>query len=617
MFIKSADKKDSRTGRTYRYYKLCESYRIGAKTRHRTILTLGKLEEVTKAEERKLLADRIEELLNGSQNLFGLSIPIQIEKLAKHFYGRIKREKLSKELTEPKKSKHPEDPASDYQEVDIESFELEEPREIGSEWLCKQVLEELDIETYFRQCGWSESQIKMTMLHIVSRACYPESEHKTAQWINDNSAVAELFDMNPDRISRSHLYRAGDKLYKEKEGLEEYLWQKTSEIFDLEEKIILYDLTNTYFEGRKVGSKIAKFGRSKEKRSDAKLVVLALVINVEGFVKYSKILRGNIADCKTLEETVEYLSKRTSTNGEKPIVVIDAGIATDDNLDTLKKKGYPYVCVSRSKLKDYLSEGSKIIKLHDKRDQPIEVRWVKKPDAEDSYLYVRSEMKAVKEASMDEHFSERYEEELTNIAASIQKKGGTKKTLKVMERIGRIKERYSAANKHYEIKVQEKDGIATNITWKRKPLKSGAQEGVYFIRTSLPQTDEKMVWDIYNTIREIEEAFRILKTDLKVRPIFHQKDERTIAHLYLGVMAYMVVNTIRYRLKNQGIHHDWKNIVRIMNTQKAGTITMCQRNNKQLNIRKCSVPRTAVLEIYSAMGYNPIPFRRKKFVSPE
>ena len=324
MFLKASDKKDTKTGQIYRYYKLCESYRIGDKTRHRSLLILGKLEAVTTAEERKLLADRIEELLNGEQSLFSPTMPAHIEKLAKHFYGRIKRERQTKAPVSHKESKQKRDTAKDYQEVDVASIALEDVREIGCEWLCKQVIEELGIDSYLQQCGWNESQIKTSLLHIISRVCYPESEHKTAQWINDNSAGAELFDMNPERINRFQLYRAGDLLYKEKEGLEEYLSQKTNEIFDLEDKIILFDLTNTYFEGRKAGSKIAKFGRSKEKRNDAKLVVLALVVNVEGFVKYSKILRGNIADCKTLEETVEYLSQRTSTNGRKPVVVIDA-----------------------------------------------------------------------------------------------------------------------------------------------------------------------------------------------------------------------------------------------------------------------------------------------------
>jgi hypothetical protein len=454
-------------------------------------------------------------------------------------------------------------------------------------------------------------------MHIISRATYPASEHKTAQWINDNSAVAELFDKDPLSINRFHLYRASSMLYKQKDNIEDFLSVKTNELFDLEDKIVLNDLTNTYFEGRKQGSKLARFHRSKEKRNDARLVALALVVNVEGFVKYSKIFRGNIADCKTLEHIIEQLSLRTSASGRKPVVVIDAGIATEDNLQMLKDRQYSYVCVSRSKLKDYRAVGDQTVHLHDKRDQPIEIRWVEKPDNDDRFLYVRSQMKAKKEMAMNDHFCERYEEEIEHIAQAIHKKGGTKKYAKVMERIGRIKERYSAANKHYQIDVKEEDGIAVQVTWEKKPLSPSAAEGVYFIRTNLEEIDEKTMWDIYNTIREIEAAFRVLKSDLSLRPIFHQKDEYTEAHLFLGILAYTVVNTIRHRLKNHGIHHDWQNIVRIMNTQKSATISIEQSNGKQVNIRICSIPTVAANEIYTAMGYKSMPFYRKKFVFPE
>ena len=617
MFLKSSDKKDKNTGKTYRYYKLCESYRIGNKTRHRTVFTLGKLDEIETSEERKMIADRIEQLINGGQSLFISVLPDHIEKLARHFYAQIKRKGLKSLPFIKSESSRTKEEDKDYQEVDISSLALEDIREIGCEWLCKQTIEELEIGTFLENQGWNKSNIDTALLHIISKATYPASEHKTAQWINDNSSVSELFNREPNSINRFHLYKVCNMLYKVKDELEEFLSVRTNELFDLKDKIILYDLTNTYFEGRKAESELAQFYKSKEKRSDAKLIALALVVNTEGFVKYSKILRGNIADCSTLTEIIDHLSTRTSFAGRKPIVVIDAGIATDDNLLMLKSEDYQYVCVSRSKLKEYKAVNSNIVKLSDKREQPIEVRWVEKEGNEDHFLYVHSKMKEVKESSMNDHYSERFEEELKNLSLSIHKNRGTKKYEKVIERIGRIKERYSTANKHYEIKVEAKDGIAVNIAWKRKIPKTFSDEGIYFLRTNLQETDEKTMWDIYNTIREIEASFRSLKSDLSLRPVFHQKDKYTVAHLFLAVLAYTVVNTIRYRLKNHGIHHDWQNIVRIMNTQKVGTITLNQRNGKQINKRVCSIPPAGVQEIYSTLGYKSMPFYRKNIVFPE
>jgi hypothetical protein len=617
MFLKSADKKDNNTGKTYRYYKLCESYRIGSKTRHRTIFTLGKLEEIETNEERKMLADRIEQLMNGGQTLFISVFPDHIEKLARHFYAQIKRKDMKSLPFIKAEASRVNEEDKDYQEVDISSLNLEDVREIGSEWLCKQTIQELGIESFLEDQGWDKFKIDTAMLHIISKATYPASEHKTAQWIQDNSSVTELFNREPNSISRFHLYKASKMLYNVKDELEDFLSVRTNELFDLEDSIILNDLTNTYFEGRKDGSELAQFYKSKEKRSDAKLITLALVVNVEGFVKYSKILRGNIADCKTLKEIVEYLSTRTSSTDRKPTVVIDAGIATDENLLMLKSNGYNYVCVTRSKLKDYKAVTNNIVTLFDKRDQPIEVRWVEKEGNDDRYLYVHSYMKEVKESSMSDHYSERYEEELKNLSLSIHKKRGTKKYESVLERIGRIKERYSTANKHYEIKVEAKDGIAVNIDWKRKPPKKPSEEGIYFLRTNLQEPDETTMWNIYNTIREIESAFRSLKSDLSLRPIFHQEDKYSVAHLFLAVLAYTVVNTIRYKLKNHGIHHDWKNIIRIMNTQHVGTISMFKRDGKQINKRVCGVPPAKAQEIYAALGYKSMPFYRKNIVFPE
>lgn len=617
MFIKTADKKDAHTGKIYRYYKLCESYRIGNKTRHRTIFILGKLEDIQSDREKKILADCIERYLGENREMFPADVPDHIEKLARYFSAQIRRKRFNQHGQKDKPIQSHTQVYTDFQQVDLSSVEMEDVREVGVEWLCKQVVEELGLGDLLSGLGWSEFQVETALIHLISRAAYPASEHKTAQWIQENSAVTELFNQTPDRINRFNLYRASQLLYKEKEGIEKHLSVRTNELFDLHDKIILYDLTNMYFEGRKISSKIARFGKSKEKRSDAKLVSLALVVNQEGFVKYSRIYRGNIADCKTLEETLEDLSVSTSMTGRKPIVVIDAGISTEDNLDMLKSKSYPYVCVSRSMLKNYQLSTDGQVHLEDKRENSIEVCWVKTEAGSDQYLHVHSQMKAMKESSMNDHFCDRYEAELDNAAQAIHKKGGTRKYGKVMERIGRIKERYPAANKHYEIEVTEKDGLAAAVSWKRKPLSIPSGEGEYFLRTSIGQRDEKLVWDIYNTIRFIEEVFRILKSDLSIRPIFHKKDENTIAHLFLGILAYSIVNTVRYRLKRHGIHHDWRNIVRIMNTQKTGTIIMNRKDSKKVYLRLCSKPTLGVQEIYTAMGYKMMPFHRKKFVFPE
>ena len=174
-----------------------------------------------------------------------------------------------------------------------------------------------------------------------------------------------------DKVTKDKPYQSALHLYQVKDALEKHLSKRTNELFDLEDKIILYDLTNTYFEGEKRNSKLAKFGRSKEKRSDAKLVVLALVVNIEGFIKYSSILEGNIADCKTLSAMIEKLASHTC--GGSAVVVVDAGIATEENLKIIEAKGYKYLCESRTKLKNYQCAPNRITLLLDtKSTKPLD-----------------------------------------------------------------------------------------------------------------------------------------------------------------------------------------------------------------------------------------------------
>ena len=301
---------------------------------------------------------------------------------------------------------------------------------------------------------------------------------------------------------------------RSKDELEKYLSKRTNELFDLNDKIILYDLTNTYFEGAVGNSKIAKLGRSKEKRTDARLVVLAVVVNTEGFLKYSQIFEGNIADCSTLEKIIDEWSPRTSSSERNPTVVLDAGIATADNLKLLKGKKFGYMCVSRSGMKQYaVDTSSQPIKICDKKGQPLVLQKVTVADSTGNWLRVHSEAKALKELGMNSRFSQRFEEGLSQIKESLGKKNGVKKQEKVWEHIGRLKAKYASMHKYYQIDSEvNNEGVVSSIAWKQKPVEKN--EGYYLLCTTLDQKDEKTQWTIYNTIREIEATLRTLKTDL-------------------------------------------------------------------------------------------------------
>lgn len=618
MFVKTIVKTDRKTGKRYDYYRLCEGYRIGGSVRHRTIISMGLLEGLERKEDRKLLADAIESRLKGEQELFDL--PKHIKEYAVSYSGRIINDNL---LDIKPVNKNPEaHQEKDIQSIDLNSIKHEEVRELGAEWLCKQNMDKLELVDFLISQGFSKSQAQLAQMHIISRAVYPASERKTADWIKESSAVSTLCEVPTNTVNRHKLYSISNKLYQHKGKIENYLSSKTNNLFDLQDSIIFYDLTNTYFEGRKESSPLAQRGRSKEKRSDAKLVSMATVVNAEGFIKYSRIYQGNIAESSTLEKTIDSLSNKTSSTERKPTIVMDAGILTEDNIKMLKAKGYPYLGVSRSKLKNYQSieiDSSEEITIYDKKKNPIHLKYVEREGCEDQYLYVRSEQKAVKEASMNKRFCNQYEQELEKIQKALVSKGGTKKIEKVHERIGRLKQKYSTANKHYKIEViaDELKEKAIEVNWTKQEAKPKPDEGVYFLRTSLAQRDEETLWKIYNTLTEIEATFRTLKTDLSLRPVFHKSDENIEAHLFLGTLAYQLVATIRYQLKKKGIKQDWRNIVRKMNTQKEVTTNMRTKSGELLRIKKCSQPSLEVTSIYDALALQYQPYRMKKSVVPE
>ncbi len=372
MFIKKIDK-GPKGGKVYSYYRLCQSIRIGGKTRHNNLLNLGTLEELQE-QDLKMLANRIEDLYIGNVNNLLLLTSDAVEKLAAKFCNEL-REKLKIEKKASLiKTDSVEDKAieADFENINLKTIKHDEVREVGTEWLCLQAIRELGLDTLLANSGMDQIQVNKAIALVVSRAAYPASEHKTSQWMQSSSAVTELVFGQHQKLSHQQLYLAGDALYAKKDLIEQHLCQKTNELFDLKDKIIFYDLTNTYFEGRKANSMLAHFGRSKEKRSDCKLVSLALVVNAEGFVKYSQIYEGNIYEAHTLLTTVDSLASQTSL-AAKPVVVIDAGIADEVNLLMLKEKGYDYLCVSKAKLKDYTvaNPDKKPVEITDRRGNKI------------------------------------------------------------------------------------------------------------------------------------------------------------------------------------------------------------------------------------------------------
>jgi transposase len=597
MFIREVKKQRSENSGTFYQYNLVQAARVDGKVKQTVILYLGSDPLLKDKENRELVLSILKSKIFGQELLFPAIEDKPLIDLALSYYEKYLIKYDTDSLSDGRVSVPSQASKAEYHNVDIKALELSDVRSFGAEHLCVQMLEKLHLKQCFTSLNMSEDKADLALISIAAKALFAASEHKTAQILSLNSELKACYKYEPP-ISHKHLYASADLLYSHKELIDKFLYNRIKDLFNLDDKLVIFDISNTYFETRKGASKIARYGRSKEKRTDCPIVVFTGVINAQGFIRHSKIYEGNKPDTATLSDMIEDLSKYTST-GTKHTIVMDAGIATEDNLLLLQEKNYKYVCVSRKRLSNYIVSEEKVIVLTDRDSNKVELSIFKPSGYNDTWMYVQSQAKKAKESSMELKLEERFIEDLKEIQRALQSPRGTKKIEKVWERIGRAKEKHSRAAAGYDINVDQKEGIATAMVWIVKPSISREDKtnGVYFIRTNYENPDEKELWDIYNTIREVESTFRCLKSDLQIRPVHHQKDNRIESHIYLTILAYQLVNTIRHSLKKENINFSWSNILRLMGTQTIQTIEIIT-DKKRIHLRKPSKPIKEVERIY-------------------
>ena len=619
MYIRETKKYRARDRIPFYQYSLVQGSRVNGKIKQHNVLYLGSHDFLHDKVLRKKLGKALQEKIFQTSYLKGLgSLYDALEEAHKHLVDQWYTKYLEKEKDDDslRGLARPVDPRkASFEEVNIAAVKFSNCKTVGAEWLCLKAAQELAIDSFLKSKGFSNKEMELALLSIISRTVFPASEHKTAQWLEKNSALWELFSTIEAAPSRFPLYRIAEKLSLHFDEFTDHVYRQSMDLFALKDTLMIYDLSNTYFEGRKLGSLLAQFGRSKEKRSDCKLLSFSAVVNEYGFLKYSRIYEGNVSESSTLLETIKTLKMKSENKTLDQVVVMDAGIATNENLQAMREDGQHYVCVSRTKLKDY--ELGDMTKVSDHRGNTIEVKLLDPKEQPDRWLLVRSDKKKKKEQAMLTKFEQKYEDELAKIKRGIEHKNGVKRMEKVRERIGRAKEKCQSVHKGYEIKVTEgtakTKGKAIEMSWKKIGQASDNRSGVYFIRTNLQGDSEQQIWEIYNTIREVESTFRCLKTDLSIRPIFHQKEKYSLAHIQLGFMAYQIVAAIRYRLKHHGIKSSWSNVVRIMNTQMMSTIRL-QAKTKDLYIRRASTPEENVKKIFDIMAIDKLPKKTTKRV---
>lgn len=614
MYIRQVKKQRSKDSKTFYQYTLAQTLRVDGKVKQKAILYLGSDPLLADKDNRTFVLDILKAKIFNQPSLFPSDAPQHLVDLAMSYFQKycIKygQDNVGAASIPPPPEK------ADIHPIDLEGLHVEQVHTFGGEHLCKQTLDKLALEDGLKGLGFSSQQTSQALISIAARALFAASEHKTARILDMNSSLKDCYGYDKP-LSHRELYAASDLLYAHKDAIDAYLYRRICTLFDLEDRLVIFDISNTYFETRKAGSTLARHGRSKEKRSDCPLVVFTGVINSEGFIRHSRVYEGNTADSATVEDMLTDLKSHSKAAGPQT-VVIDAGIASEENLTMIREHGHHYVCVSRHRLTDYPASvpQTKVVALTERGKSRVSLGVFTPDGFDDTWLYVQSEAKRKKEQSMDDKLRQRYVEELTNIEAALHKKGGTKRMDKVWERIGRAKEKHSRVSGRYEVTVEHKNGKATAMKWSKKEQTKSKQdktEGVYFIRTSYKNPGEQELWQIYNTIREVESTFRCLKSDLQIRPVHHQNDERIQAHIYLTILAYQLVNTIRHMLKKKDLHHSWSTVTRIMSTQTIQTLIL-PTDTKTIHLRKPAKPIKEAQQIYAATACQQTQKATKKYV---
>jgi transposase len=604
MYIRRATTKSRRTGEPYYTYRLVESVRSEGRVRQRTLLNLGRHFDVPR-EQWPGLARRIEQLVGGQGDMMAVDLEPQWEEAAQRYGALVVRARAR--LDEGGSPR-----AADYQSVDVDSMELVRPRSVGVEHVALEALRQVGLDTQLEQLGFNGPQRAVAIGTIIARMTAPGSELFTHGWLGNHSGLGEFIDYDFAALNLMQLYRVSDQLLKHKDALESFLYTRERTLFDFDQVITLYDLTNTYFEGAGCGNANAALGKSKEKRSDCPLVTLALVLDGSGFPKRSEVFAGNVSEAGTLARMVDALADKGA--GPTPTVVLDAGIATEENIAWLVENHYRYLVVSRKRHREF--DESEAVVVKEDGASRVRAQRVVNPDTAEVELYCHSSQREKKDQGIQELFAKRFETALEKLAGGLHNKGTVKRYDKVLERVGRLKQKYARAARYYDVNValDEATGKASAIHWQPTQTLDETLPGVYCLRTNQDQWDEATLWRTYTMLTDLEAVFRCLKSELGLRPIFHHTTERVTGHLFISVLAYHLIHTIRFQLKACDIHLSWEGLRRELEGQDRVTVELKRADGKTVHIRKATRPEPRQQRIHDALGIPGRPGKTEKTI---
>jgi transposase len=520
MFLRS--NRRTKDGKDHTYWSLVETVRTADGPRQKTLCYLG-------------------ELNSSSQARWLRTVEVFNEQ------GEAQQLKLFPSHVEP--------PADDPQvaRVLLNRVRLERTRQFGSCYLGLELWKRLQLDRFFEQAldaqdadvPWS----RITAVLAINRLCAPGSELAIEERWYPSTALDDLLEIEEGKINDTRLYRCLDHILPHKTKLEQHLKQRYGELFGAEFDVLLYDLTSTYVEGAAEKNPMMRRGYSRDHRPDCEQMVIALIVNSEGFPFSYETFDGNRADVSTMETILRMVERKYGK--ARRIWVMDRGIVSEANLQAIRRRGGEYlVGTPRSQMKQFEEE---LLKDDWTQVRPeVEIKQVAVPQGEETYILCRTAGRKEKEKAIRNRFSARMEDALTRLGRNIAA-GRLKDRHKMERRLGRIQANHSSVSDLYEVAFRDTaEGV--RLIWKMKEGRKDwreLREGAYMLRTNLMAGTAEELWSRYMQLTEAEASFRALKSELSIRPLFHQKEPRVKAHVMVAFLGYALWVTLKHLLKRR------------------------------------------------------------------
>jgi transposase len=492
----------------------------------------------------------------------------------------------------------------EWVEIDLKGVRVERTRRFGGPWLGRTLLRQLDLDGFLEErLSRGREQVPwplMAMVLVLGRLCDPSSELCLAERFYEHSALPDLLGVPAEKVNEDRLYRALDALLPHKAELEKHLRQKLGELFSLDYDLLLYDVTSTYFEGEAKSNPLAQRGYSRDHRPDCKQVNLALVVSRSGMPIGYELFAGNRHDSTTLEEIIRHI-ERLHGRAQR-IWVLDRGMVSEENVEFLKQGQRRYIVgTPKSMLKKY--EQELLSKDWHEVHEGLEVRLCPAPDRAEVFILCRSAQRQQKEQAIHARFEKRIEEGLHKIETACKKR--KQNPLLIAQRVGRLLGNNTRAAGLFQVQVEADNNGMARLGWSRSERWrdwARLSDGCYLLRSNVTDWTPEQLWRAYMQLTEAENAFHIQKSDLEIRPVWHQKAERVQAHILVCFLAYVLWKTLEAQCRHAGLGDEPRQVFRELSEIALVDIAMPTRNGVTLRKRCIGQPNQHQLVLLQYLG---------------